>query len=213
MPTPLQRRIPNVLTVGRVIVSIAFFAALSISRPVTPHQCLWAMGLFILAAITDALDGYLARKWNAVSQFGRVMDPFADKILVVGAFIMLAGPGFIWKVYAPDASVALTYLASGVAPWLAIVVLARELLVTSLRAVLESQGRDFSASWSGKMKMIAQSIAIPLILLLLGVAEVAPGSPARVVILSVAYATALATLLSGVPYVTRAIAPASAKTA
>lgn len=191
-------------------MAVAFFAVLSLSWPVTPRQCLLAMALFIIAALTDALDGYLARKWNATSQFGRVMDPFADKILVVGAFIILAGPGFLWTVSAPDAphgTVPLTYLASGVAPWIAIVILARELLITSLRAVLESQGRDFSASWSGKLKMIAQSVAVPLILLLLGVADVSPGSPARVAILSVAYATAFVTVLSGVPYVTRAMAP------
>ena len=107
---------------------------------------------------------------------------------------------------------AFTYLASGVPPWIAIVILGRELLITSLRAVLESQGRDFSANWAGKLKMIAQSFAIPLILLLLGVADVAPGSPARVVILSVAYATAFLTVLSGVPYVTRAMAPTPART-
>jgi CDP-diacylglycerol--glycerol-3-phosphate 3-phosphatidyltransferase len=213
VPTPLQRRIPNILTIARVVIAIAFFAALSLNWPVTPSQCLWAMGLFIIAAVTDALDGYLARKWNATSQFGRIMDPFADKILVVGAFVILAGPGFLWKVDAPDGTVALTFLASGVPPWIAIVILARELLVTSLRAVLESQGRDFSATWSGKLKMIAQSIAIPLILLLLGIlgpADVAPGTPARVIILSIAYATAFLTVLSGVPYVTRALRPTQA---
>lgn len=203
VPTPLQRRIPNLLTIGRVIVAIAFFAALSVDWPVTPTQCLWAMGLFIVAAVTDALDGYLARKWNATSQFGRVMDPFADKILVVGAFIMLAGPGFLWT--SPESGAA--YLASGVAPWIAIVVLARELLITSLRAVLESQGRDFSANWAGKVKMIAQSVAIPLILLLMGVIDVAPGSPGRVIILSLAYATALITVVSGIPYITKALKP------
>ncbi len=215
VPSPLQRRIPNILTIARVVVAIAFFAVLSLNWPVTPRQCLLAMALFIVAAVTDALDGHLARKWNATSQFGRVMDPFADKILVVGAFIILAGPGFLWKVHAPhaqDGSVAFTYLASGVPPWIAIVILGRELLITSLRAVLESQGRDFSANWAGKLKMIAQSFAIPLILLLLGVADVAPGSPARVVILSVAYATAFLTVLSGVPYVTRAMAPTPPRT-
>lgn len=207
VPTPFQRRLPNALTIARVLVAIGFFAVLSFNWPVTPRQCLWAMALFIIAAATDALDGYLARKWNAISQFGRVMDPFADKILVVGAFIVLAGPAFLWKVHAPDGTVAFTYLASGAPPWIAIVVLARELLVTSLRAVLESQGRDFSATWSGKLKMIAQSFAIPLILLLLGVADVAPGSPARVVVLGLVYATAFITVLSGVPYVTRAMRP------
>lgn len=165
------------------------------------------MALFIIAAVTDALDGYLARKWNATSQFGRVMDPFADKILVVGAFIILAGPAFLWSTPLSPDSPHVTYLASGVPPWIAIIILARELLITSLRAVLESQGRDFSASSTGKLKMVAQSIAVPLILLLLGVADVSPGTPARVIILSVAYTTAFITLLSGVPYVIRAMSP------
>jgi len=206
VPTALQRQIPNILTISRVIMAFAFFAILSFQRPVTQSTCLLALVLFVAAAITDALDGYLARKWNATSQFGRVMDPFADKILVVGAFVFLAGPGFLWVAPGPA---SITYMASGVLPWMAVVVLARELLVTSLRAMLESQGRDCSATTSGKLKMIAQSFAIPIILLLLVVAPVYPGTSARIAIQILAYATVAITAFSGIPYVMRSLEPSN----
>jgi CDP-diacylglycerol--glycerol-3-phosphate 3-phosphatidyltransferase len=179
---------------------VAFFALLSVDATASPRDCLVAAIIFIIAAATDALDGHLARRWNAISQFGRVMDPFADKILVVGAFVILAGPAFLWA--SPDST---PRQASGIAPWMAVLVLARELLVTSLRAVLESQGRDFSATTSGKLKMVAQSFAVPAILLLCALADPFHSST-RAAILTIAYATVAITLVSGVPYVRRALA-------
>jgi CDP-diacylglycerol--glycerol-3-phosphate 3-phosphatidyltransferase len=187
----------------RVVLTGAFVALVAlrtapfpVGTPSIDTGLLVAGTLFVLAAITDALDGHLARKWNVVSKFGRIMDPFADKVLVLGAFIMLAGPAF---------TTASGELVSGVAPWMVVVILARELLVTSIRAILEGEGIDFSAGWAGKAKMILQAIVVPAILLILAWGAPGRGSPRAWAIDASVWATVLATVLSGVPYVTRAI--------
>src|SRR5690606_34345615 len=109
------------------------------------------------------------------------MDPFADKFLVLGALAFLAAPGFYWV--AADASPLAEAAAdaaggtsggggrgvfvSGVHPWMVVAILGRELLVTSIRGVLEAQGVAFPATWSGKAKMILQSAVVPVVLFLL----------------------------------------------
>lgn len=218
-----RRHIPNALTVLRVVLTIVFIMLLAwpghtpwpFARDI---ELLWAVQftfehqpwlpaaalLFIVAAATDALDGYLARKWKVVSKFGRVMDPFADKLLVLGAFVMLAGPNFTYRF---DGGQHL--LMSRVEPWMVVVILGRELLVTSLRGVLEAGGVDFSATLSGKLKMILQSIAVPLILLTLCVYTPWPGSTTKLLLDVVVWSTVLVSALSGVPYVLRAIALSS----
>ena len=167
-------------------------------HPVWPY--LWAAGLFGLAALTDALDGPLARRWKTVSKFGRVMDPFADKVLVVGAFIMLAGPTF-----GVDLPGRPPFQVSGITSWMVVVILGRELLVTSIRSVMEQSGVDFSASASGKAKMVVQACVIPFILVLLGITAVDSGSWGRLLIDAAAWLTVIVTILSGVPYAIRAI--------
>lgn len=145
---------PNALTVSRLGLTIIFLAVLVGAEPTDAGWSgglLIATGLFVLAALTDAADGFLARRWNAISRFGRVADPFADKILILAGFIMLAGPNL-----GPH---------SGVASWMVVLILARELLVTTIRGVYEAEGVDFSAGLSGKVKMVIQSIAIPVALL------------------------------------------------
>lgn len=226
MPPLLPRHhIPNALTIARVVLAILFFALLAwpghTPMPLPPESSFtehlsfrlsnqpWlplAALVFIIAAVTDALDGHLARKWKVVSKFGRIMDPFADKLLILGGFIMLAGPSFTFS-HLPSQS---TLDLSPVAPWMVVVILGRELLITSLRGVLESQGIDFSATLSGKLKMILQSVAIPLILLTLCVSTPWPGSTTRLVLVGTAWATTLVTAISGVPYVLRAIRLSSA---
>jgi len=210
-------------------MTAAFVAVLSIYQ--FPDTNAWALPvalvLFIVAALTDALDGYLARKWQVVSVFGRIMDPFADKILILGAFVMLAGPGF----WIPDTGSVVDSKwngqISGVAPWMVIVILSRELLVTTIRAVFESRGVDFSAALSGKMKMIAQAVCVPVILLLVvsagnarnGVidfdihridadkvdAVIAHGRDILAVNTVIAWGVVVITVWSALPYITRAI--------
>ena len=162
----LYRHIPNILTILRVVFAASFFGALSCYRyPDTGTT--WgnvAVGLFVIAAVTDAFDGALARRWNVVSAFGRIMDPFCDKVLVLGAFVYLSGGRFRVKDWFDEDR--LLTMASGVYPWMVVVILARELFVTSIRGVAESQGIAFGSKLSGKLKMILQSIAIPVVIFL-----------------------------------------------
>jgi CDP-diacylglycerol---glycerol-3-phosphate 3-phosphatidyltransferase len=212
-----HRWFPNALTASRLVIAIAFFILLSVGDypvrelVVTPKHPLWrylgAAALFGLAAVTDALDGPLARRWKVVSKFGRVMDPFADKVLVVGAFVMLAGPSF----FRDDTPGSKHFQVSGVYPWMVVLILGRELLVTSIRAVAEEEGHDFSAELSGKAKMILQACVIPFILVMLGITEVHRSTPGHFVVgrflidLAV-WVTVGVTGASAVPYVARGAA-------
>lgn len=209
-PSRRRRQIPNQLTILRVMLAIAMFATLAIGLDAEPQPTpmaadrlvlFIAAALFILGAITDALDGYLARKWSVVSVFGRVMDPFADKLLVLGALVMLAGPGFV----AIDTSTGppVRYLASGVSAWIAVAILGRELLVTSIRAVAEGAGVNFQASWSGKWKMILQSIVVPIVLVMVATLDCRPGTWVRWTIDILVWATLAITLWSAIPYIRR----------
>ncbi|MEW4526065.1 CDP-diacylglycerol--glycerol-3-phosphate 3-phosphatidyltransferase [Maioricimonas sp. JC845] len=150
--SPLHRNslnLPNAITVLRLVLSIVLFVLIERGQ-------LWLMCavLFAVAAFTDFLDGYLARKYGQVTVLGRILDPFVDKIIVCGTFIFLQNR-------------SVDGLDSGISSWMTFVVIAREMYVTSLRAVLEQQGVDFSARWSGKIKMVVQSIALPACLLTL----------------------------------------------
>jgi CDP-diacylglycerol--glycerol-3-phosphate 3-phosphatidyltransferase len=144
--------IPNQLTIARLVLSVVFFVLLALETHGTfagESQSILNISLviFVLAVVTDVLDGYLARKWKLTSTFGRIADPFADKIVVCGGFVMLTG-------VAPAL----------VEPWFAVVIIFREFLVSGLRSFLESRGVAFGAAWSGKVKMMVQSLTIPAIL-------------------------------------------------
>lgn len=200
--------IPNVLTTARLFLAIGLIVQLSMWRypklgqVFTPPTTLMLIAslLFGLGALTDLLDGILARRWGAISKFGRIMDPFADKILVVGAFAMLAGPAF--DVILPSGK---PFQISGVLPWMAIVILSRELLVTLIRAVLESRGIDFSATASGKAKMAAQCACILTIFLTLAFFPATPGTLWRAVIDMMVWTAVIFTAASIVPYALRAM--------
>ena len=159
----LRRRLPNAITVARLLVSGVFFAMMRLYQHGGPGMAWWLFAagwVYGLAAITDAIDGYLARKWDVTSVFGRVVDPFVDKILVLGSFVLFAGENFL---VGPGPGARLHSL-TGVGPIVVILLLSRELLVTTVRGLYESSGRDFGAKWSGKAKMIFQSAAIPVVL-------------------------------------------------
>lgn len=204
-----RRWTPNALTALRLVIAAAFFLLLSVwnypasELVVSAKHPLWAYlvaaALFVLAALTDAIDGPLARRWKVVSRFGRVMDPFADKVLVVGAFVMLAGPTFGIEATPGKPQ----FQVSGVYSWMVVIILGRELLVTSIRAAMEAEGRDFSADWSGKAKMIIQACVIPFILILLGITSVSKGEWGRVLIDVAVWITVAITVISGIPYIIR----------
>lgn len=136
--------VPNLLSAARIVLAIACFACLSFDH------FLAALIIFLLAAATDWLDGYWARKFQQITQLGRILDPFADKLITCGVFIFLAAiPG------------------SRVPAWFAVVVMGREMLVTALRSFVEQRGGDFSAKWVGKWKMVFQCLVIGFSLFLL----------------------------------------------
>jgi CDP-diacylglycerol--glycerol-3-phosphate 3-phosphatidyltransferase len=209
--TSARAWIPNALTMARVVMAVVFFVMLAVwphmgrapgdaTGPGVDVWLNWAWPLFIVAAFTDVLDGYLARRWNVITRFGRIMDPFADKVLVLGAFILLAGPAF--ERVAEDGA---RYQLSGVAPWMVVVMLSRELLVTSIRGVLEADGVQFGADVIGKVKMFVQSTTVPIILGIISIFGGLPGSTGHGVILGFVWATVIITSLSGVPYCWRAV--------
>ena len=136
--------VPNLLTMARLVLSCVVFAFIAY------HMYLAACICFVVAASTDWIDGYWARKYGQVTKLGRIFDPFVDKIIICGTFIALVENS-----------------ASGVAAWMAIVVVGRELLVTSLRGLIEGAGGDFSARQLGKWKMVLQCIAGVAVLLCL----------------------------------------------
>jgi CDP-diacylglycerol--glycerol-3-phosphate 3-phosphatidyltransferase len=129
---------PNVLTVLRILAVPVIVVAL---LGETPNGDTLAAIVFALAAVTDGLDGYIARSRGDVTTFGKLMDPLADKLLIVAALVSL---------------VALDRLAA----WVAMVIIARELAVTGLRSVAAERGVVIAASWLGKVKTILQVAAV-----------------------------------------------------
>lgn len=140
--SPSVYNVPNLLTSVRLLMAIAVMALIPIGAYGT------GLVVFLVAVSTDWMDGYWARKYGQVTKLGRIFDPFVDKIIICGTFIVLVGVG-----------------QSGVASWMAVLVVARELLVTSLRGIIEGAGGDFSASWLGKWKMVVQCAAVVAVLL------------------------------------------------
>lgn len=200
------RQLPNILTVLRLVLAAVFFIVLNQYRYDSgrPEGLLLAAGvIFILAALTDAADGYLARRWHVESTFGRIMDPFCDKVLVIGAFIYLAGPRFV-NPAAVEADSFFTMI-SGVYPWMVAIILARELLVTAVRGEVETTGVAFGANVWGKLKMILQSIGIPVILLIVYLDPAEPGYAWLAWVRDVlVYAIVVVTAVSVMPYLTQA---------
>lgn len=185
--------LPNQITIARLGMAIVFFILLSQYSQVVPKP--WMLDLaatiFILAAATDFLDGYLARKRGQVTALGRVLDPLVDKVLVCGAFILLAGRPFV------DTT---GHNVTEVHAWMVVVIVGRELLVTGLRGFSESVGKSFGASLYGKLKMWIQSIAAPAILLIVAHEEAwgwgdAAGLIKRILVWMTVIVTALSTIV------------------
>lgn len=132
--------LPNKLTIARVIL-VPVFIVFYVLQWYIP-----AVLVFLIASFTDYLDGHLARKYNLVSNFGKIMDPLADKVLVYAAFALLVESHLI-------------------PAWMLIVILAREFTVAGMRTVAASEGIVIAAAMSGKIKTVLQMIAVPLLLL------------------------------------------------
>jgi CDP-diacylglycerol--glycerol-3-phosphate 3-phosphatidyltransferase len=183
MPEPIDGRslnLPNLITLSRLGLAVVLFWLIYV-------EGFWitAAILFVVAAATDAIDGYIARKYGQVTTLGRILDPFVDKIIVCGAFV------FLLEKKAD----------SGVNSWMVMSVIGREMFVTGLRSFLEQSGKDFSAAFIGKAKMALQCVAITMSLLSLSPKV---GSPTfnsyRDIVL---WAAVAVTLYSGVTYAVR----------
>lgn len=161
--------LPNFLTLMRILaVPVVVVALLG----ETPNGDALAAGVFALAALTDGLDGYFARSRDAVTTFGKLMDPFADKLLIVAALVSL---------------VSLHRLEA----WVAMVIIAREIAVTGLRAIAAERGIVIAASWLGKVKTVLQIAAVFAL-----IAE----NPAPLWVNLLVYCAVAATIVSGADY-------------
>lgn len=143
--------LPNRITFGRLLLAAALFTVLVLMHEdVFEDRGGWAwtaFALFIAAAATDWLDGWLARRLGMVTAFGRIMDPFVDKVVVCGTFILLCQK-----------------MPTVVPPWMVVVIVGREFFVSAIRGFMESQGVAFGADMAGKVKMVIQCVAIGAIL-------------------------------------------------
>lgn len=181
--------LPNQLTAARLGLAIVLFVL--IANESIPGNWLWCLLVFALAALTDWLDGYLARRQGLTSTLGRNLDPLVDKVLTCGAYIFL-----------------LPVTESGLVPWMVTVVVARELIITGLRSFLEQQGAVFGADWLGKLKMGLQCAALFAIFVYLEVHDADLADLVRTGLIIVRdgliYAMLAATALSGAQYLWRA---------
>lgn len=193
--------LPNQLTTLRLLLAVVMFGFLHAEFYFT------SMALFIVAAGTDWLDGYFARKYGQVTTLGRILDPFADKVIVCGTFIFLAAIAPLTNALPPaDAAVSLPAWKWGLQPWMVVVIVGRELLVTALRSFLEDRGADFSANWAGKWKMLLQCVAAVALLAYLWMAQSAPPPLwAYVTMAAATWAAVLSTIYSGAIYVVVAV--------
>ena len=162
----MLKLIPNILTFGRLVLTVVFLIMVLCSprfyaegeRPFLGFLDL-AFILFVIAGLTDMVDGIVARKLNVVSKFGRMIDPLADKVLVCGAFICFAviGEPKLFG-FGPGALAVTQWSVAGI-------LTLREVYVTTLRHIAEARGVNFAATISGKVKMCVQSFAIGTVII------------------------------------------------
>ncbi|MBE5957790.1 MAG: CDP-diacylglycerol--glycerol-3-phosphate 3-phosphatidyltransferase [Lachnospiraceae bacterium] len=139
--------LPNKLTVFRVVL-IPFFVIVMLAQPFGDLSKFVAVGIFIVASLTDFLDGYIARKHNLVSNFGKFMDPLADKLLVGAAMICLCDVTGILPV------------AGKIPGWIVIIIISREYFISGFRTIAADQGLVLAAGWWGKVKTVCQMFMI-----------------------------------------------------
>lgn len=179
--------LPNKLTMLRIILTPVFLAVLYWGFPGADYV---ALSIFIIASLTDLLDGKIARKYNLVTDFGKFADPLADKILVVAAML--------W------------FVECGRMPaWMVMIVITREFAVSGLRMIASDNGRVIAAGWSGKVKTASTMVCI-VVMLLIGPNIAHLQNPAAVTAVPASYLTwidplcgwviTLTTLYSGVEY-------------
>ena len=135
--------LPNKLTILRMILILPFLLVLYLD---VPYATYWALGIFIVASLTDMADGKIARKYHLITDFGKFMDPLADKMLTTAAMVW-----FVENEQMPG--------------WALLVVLLREFAVSGLRMVASDKGRVIAAGWSGKVKTASTMVCVVLMFL------------------------------------------------
>ena len=168
--------LPNRITLSRLLLAVVFFAFLSY------RYFNVALAVFFVAVVTDWLDGYLARKWKLSTDLGRIVDPFVDKVIICGAFI-------IFIHIAKDV----------IAPWMVIVIVAREFFVSSIRGFSESKGVKFASNMWGKTKMVIQSGTICAMILYY--AHFKTITLMEYIVYTLIWITVIVTIISGIIYV------------
>ena len=136
----------NKLTMLRILMIPVFIAVLVYSKDMDIVYRYIALGIFIIASVTDALDGYVARKYNMITDFGKLMDPLADKILVSSALIILIELG-------------------NISSWVVSIVIAREFIISGIRLIATEKNIIIAASPLGKLKTVSQMLSVILMLL------------------------------------------------
>ncbi|MGI6576653.1 MAG: CDP-diacylglycerol--glycerol-3-phosphate 3-phosphatidyltransferase [Eubacteriales bacterium] len=165
----------NIITLIRIALVPVFMVVYLLKLP---HHEVVALVLFLLASATDKLDGYIARKYNQISDFGKFIDPLADKLLITAALVMLSESGII-------------------ASWAVVLILSREFIVTGLRTVAMSAGRVIAANSWGKAKMVVQVIVVAFLLTPLRNVTIGITNLGEILI----WLMTLVTVVSGIDYV------------
>ena len=180
-----RRHVPNIVTFARAGVAVPYFVVLAFPESAPAMRA--AIALFLFSMMGDVVDGWLARRWNAESVLGRVMDPFIDKVVICGSLV--------YCINIPPRIVA---------PWMVVLILVREMGITSLRGYVESLGHNFKASVWGKLKTFTQCVAIVSVLVVGAQADPAPWTLTFTHMAVWAMVTVVA--ISGLTYLVRGIA-------
>jgi CDP-diacylglycerol--glycerol-3-phosphate 3-phosphatidyltransferase len=188
---PSAFNLPNLLTASRFFLALILFVLIPLGVAGSSWAWLASLILFALAAFTDWLDGYLARIQGLSSSLGRMLDPLVDKVLMCGLYISFLPWGA---------------REGWLQPWMVIVVVAREMVITGLRGYLESLGAEFGADWLGKLKMVLQCAAVfAIFVYALGSDTGLPLAFSIVVRDILIWGMVAATLLSGLQYLGKAV--------
>ncbi len=157
----MWKHVPNILTFMRLGLTVIFLGMILYWPHVADRSFFLdiAFALFVVAGLTDVVDGHVARRFNASSKFGRIVDPLVDKVLVCGAFICFAIVGIPRLFHWGPTTLAIVHWS------VAGVLILRETYVTVLRHIAEARGINFAAVWSGKLKMFVQIFTIGTVLI------------------------------------------------
>ena len=172
-----MKNLPNSLTFGRILL-VPILVTVLFTK--VDDKEWWGLALFLLAALTDVLDGYFARRWGRVTRLGQVLDPAADKILIASAYI------------------SLVELNPAITPaWMVATILAREFAVGALRGVAAAEGLIVPAGWSGKIKTAVQVVSVSLLIVYTQLGELRHLAPFSL------WVAVVVTVFSGVEYFVR----------